>query len=337
MASNSTTPAEALELYLTERTAEGLSDSTIYSHENRLSKFIDWCDETGVESMSEIDGLSIHQFRAWRSEGIKKVTLKTQLDTLRVFIRFCERVEIVEEDLAEKIPSIELSKAENSSDTMLDADRASHILDHLEQWKYCSRPHVQFVLLWRLGCRLGALRSLDVRDIHLNEQYVSFRHRPETGTPLKNGLDGERDAAISPETAGLLADWIDERRPDVTDEHGRTPLVATDNGRVSRQSVRRVCYAYTRPCKVGKDCPHGRSEDDCKAANYSYGCECPDSVSPHPLRRGSITHWLSSGVDDTMVSGRMDVSPDVIEDHYDQRSEREKMEARRQFLENVRD
>lgn len=37
---------------------------------------------------------------------------------------------------------------------------------------------------------------------------------------------------------------------------------------------------------------------------------------------------------DKMVSDRANVSPEVIEQHYDRRSEREKMEQRREYLDN---
>jgi hypothetical protein len=36
-----------------------------------------------------------------------------------------------------------------------------------------------------------------------------------------------------------------------------------------------------------------------------------------------------------MVSDRCDVSPDILEEHYDQRSELEKMEQRRAYLDNI--
>lgn len=331
-----TTPEEAIEMYLTARRTDGLADSTLYTHEKRLRKFVEWCDETGVEAMEDVDGLSVHKYKNWKSKGIKPVTLKSYIDTLRVFIRFCERIELVDDGLAEKIDSIALSREQNRSETTIDAERAQHAIEYMGRWEYCSRQHVTVTLLWRLGCRLGALRALDLQDVDLQERFVEFKHRPETGTPLKNKKAGERTAAITRDTAELLRDWISEKRPDMECEHGRDALLTTQNGRISRQCIRRTTYAKTRPCELGQGCPHGRSPDDCRATEHSRAYECPSSVSPHPFRRGAITHWLTKGVDQPVVSGRMDVTADVIEQHYDSRSEREKMEARRQFLDAVK-
>lgn len=332
------TPAEAVELYLDERETEDVAALTLQSHRSRLSFFIEWCEGEGnIESMQDVTGLDIHKWRSWRSKQISKVTLKTHLDTLRVFLRFCERLELVDEGLADKVDSIALSRGEDARDVMLEADTAREMLDHLEKFKYGTRQHVQLAVAWHTGARLGALRALDVRDYHAADQYLSIRHRPETETPLKNGREGERDIAVSDSITRLLDDWLETQRPEVTDEYGREPLLATDNGRVSVGTIRRTTYAWTRPCEIGLGCPHGRDENDCEATLYGKSYTCPSSVSPHPVRRGAITHWLRRGVDEHTVSGRMDVSPDVIDAHYDGRTEREKMETRRRFLEVVDD
>jgi hypothetical protein len=60
-----------------------------------------------------------------------------------------------------------------------------------------------------------------------------------------------------------------------------------------------------------------------------------NAVSPHAIRRGSITHFLRNDVPVEIVGDRMDVSRDVLADHYDQRSAEVKLEQRRDYLENV--
>lgn len=75
--------------------------------------------------------------------------------------------------------------------------------------------------------RRGAAQALDLEDYHRDEQYLEVVHRPDSGTPLKNGDGGERLVAVSDGVADLLTDWIDEQRPAITDDNGRQPLLAT--------------------------------------------------------------------------------------------------------------
>lgn len=63
--------------------------------------------------------------------------------------------------------------------------------------------------------------------------------------------------------------------------------------------------------------------------------KCPESVSPHAVRRGGITHWLQQDVPMRVVGDRANVSQDVLDAHYDRRSEREKAEQRREYLDHV--
>jgi hypothetical protein len=58
-------------------------------------------------------------------------------------------------------------------------------------------------------------------------------------------------------------------------------------------------------------------------------------VSPHSIRRGSITHFLSQDVPVEIVGDRMDVSRDVLDKHYDKRSEEVKLEQRRGYLDKI--
>ncbi len=331
------TPQEALNLYLQEKQTE-LSDATIYSHNSRLGHFLRWCDERDIDNLNTLTGRDLHRYKLWRrNEGnLRPATVKTQMDTLRVFIRWCEVVDAVTPDLSTKVQSPSLAPGENARDVMLDTEQADAVISHLEKYEYASLPHVTLLLLWHTMMRRGAAHALDVEDYDPNEQLLSVTHRPETDTPIKNGHDGERLVALNGWVCQVLDDWIADQRPDVTDDYGREPLLATAQGRVHYGTIQGYVYAYTRPCVYTGECPHDRTLNTCEATvKKQDASKCPSSVSPHAVRRGAITHWLHRDVPPRVVSDRANVSQAVIDEHYDRRTEREKMEQRRQFLDEV--
>jgi len=331
------TPEQALEYYLDHRARE-VSDATLRSHESRLSIFIGWCDDNDIDNLNHLTGRTLHEYRLWRRNyngGLKPVSEKTQMDTLRVFIRFVETIDGVRQNLSEKVQSPNLSSKENVREVMLTRDHAEAILDYLSTYEYATRAHVVMALEWNTMMRRGAVRALDVQDYNSDEQALEIHHRPETDPTLKNKEDGERVVALQLDHCDLLDDWIKHQRPDVTDDYGREPLVATEHGRIHSSSVTKIVYNWTRPCIIGEDCPLSRDPRECEAAHYGVAHECPESVSSHAVRRGSITYNLESDVPAEVVSGRANVGPDVLDKHYDQRSERTKMEQRRKYLQNL--
>jgi hypothetical protein len=124
-------------------------------------------------------------------------------------------------------------------------------------------------------------------------------------------------------------------RHEVTDEYGREPLITTRDGRPTGDTIYRIVNRATQPCEYG-ECPHDRDPDECEARGAnSYASKCPSSYSPHEIRRGSITHHLAEDVAPEIASERMDVSLDVLYNHYDARTEREKMNVRKDALEDT--
>lgn len=329
-------PETALELYLADRANE-LAEATLYSHESRLSHFVSWCDEQDITNLNDLTGRKLHRYRLHRREdgNLSVASEKTQMDTLRVFIRWLEQVDGVEKDLSTKVRSPSLSPEQNTRHVMLDSEQATEVLSHLEKYEYATFGHITIALLWHSMMRIGAAHAIDIADYHPDEQYMEIHHRPETGTPIKNKEDGERLIALSSQLCELLDDWIANRRPAVTDEYGREPLLATQQGRAHRTTIRGYCYRVTRPCEFGKECPHSRDPNDCEATNRDSAYDCPSSVSPHAVRRGSITNSLNSNMPETATSDRANVTQSVLEQHYDRRTKREKMEQRRKYLEDI--
>ena len=77
------------------------------------------------------------------------------------------------------------------------------------------------------------------------------------------------------------------------------------------------------------------NQEDCEATEQGRESKCSSSITPHPIRRGSITHYLKEDIPETAVSGRANINQSVIDQHYDRWMQRMKMEQRRQYLDHL--
>jgi site-specific recombinase XerD len=329
--------AEAKEMYLEQRKQE-VSESTIQAHHYRLKHFVRWCEQVEkLDNLNSLTGRDLQRYKMWRrGDGdLNNVTLVTQLSTLRVFIKWCERVDAVEDGLHDKILMPSLSKHEDQRDAMLDFEAADQLLSYLRNAESATRTHALIEVLWHTGMRIGAAQSLDLGDYDSEEMYLELRHRPATGTRLKNKIDGERFVGLSANVCDALDMYLRYNRVEIEDDNSREPLFTSKYGRPAKSSLRDSIYRISRPCVYTGECPHNREIDSCEAMERNKASKCPSSVSPHAIRRGSITHHLSKDVPEKVVGDRMNVSLDVLEKHYDRRTEKQKSNQRRGYLEDV--
>ncbi|TKX46357.1 site-specific integrase [Halorubrum sp. SD690R] len=335
------TPEEAVERYIQERKAN-LSDSTIYNYQSNLGSFTEWCDyQSHIDHIGDIDQFDISDFKMNRrdDDGVADTTLYNVMVALRTFIKWCESKGLVD-DLSENIMLPDRGRASRTE--TIDPEAAEQILNYLDKYEYATYPHVLFAIMWDAGLRIGAIRSLDLDDYHSAEAYVELHHRPgpgsteslnkDRGTPLKNDKDSEREVNLHDWVAEITDDYIAGPRNGLTDNAGRKPLLTTSKGRPARTTLRRQIRGMTRPCCYTNECPIDREIETCEATEWDKAAKCPEGVKPHSIRRSAITYWLNEGHSKELVSDRMDVSPDVLEEHYDQRTEGEKREVRRELF-----
>jgi site-specific recombinase XerD len=329
-------PEEAVEQYLESR--HDVTESTLDNHDYRLGYFVEWANLTGLGSLDKLDGYDLQQYKNWRvnETDCNLVTIEQHLHTLRVFLRWAESSNLVREGTADNVVIPNVSSQDKARDIAISSERANQIIDYLVEYQWARTSHLVFHLLWHCGMRRSGLRALDVGDWHPDEQYLEIVNRSETGTRLKLGDDGERNVTVTDERlADAIDSYIDGRRPEVTDDHGRKPLLASNQGRYHYQSLTKIAYKVTRPCWYGVECPHDRDPEECDATEYSNYSSCPSSVSAHPLRRSSITHHLSEDIPTKICSERMSVSPQTLDLHYDARSKEEKRQNREQYLNDL--
>ncbi len=250
------------------------------------------------------------------------------MDTLRVFVRWCEDYNHLETDMTAAVKSPSLDKHDGVDLDAIAIPRAIRIQEYLRKYEYAKREHVVYELIWHATLRNCTVHSLDVSDFDRADQTLKIRHRPDEGTGLKKQYDSERDINLADDVAEIVADWIDDQRPDVTDEYGRKPLIAWESGRPPRQSVAKDIYWTTTPSYIGEEC----SCDECEATSANNAHLCNDSVSPKRVRKASITYHLDQGWPDQVVADRADNSVDIIRKHYDTADPDEKAARRRKFM-----
>jgi site-specific recombinase XerD len=307
------------------------ADQTVAGYQGRLKHFVEWCEDEGYESLRELGGWQVDSYENHRrGNDLAAITLKNELITLRQFFEYAARLGLASESLPEKVDLPDVSAEDQVNEVILEEEQALALLDAFRDGgagQY-GRSHAFLELAWFTGARLGGLRSLDLRDLHLDAGYVEFRHRPEEGTPLKNGADGERAVGISEHVADALRGYIRSRRIDKTDEYGRSPVFTTNYGRASLNTFRTTAYYATVPCRYTA-CPHGEEQATCDYFSIKDSSQCPSSRSPHRIRSGSITWQLNRGMPTDVVAERVNASVDIIEAHYDQADEVTQFEQRR--------
>ena len=324
--------SEGIERFLNYR-EPSVRESTFYNARTRLRFFEEWADERGIEDLNELSGRDLADFVAWRQDDLAAVTMQKQLSTIRQALRWWADIEAVPEGLAEKVHAPDVADGDEARDIHLEQERARAIIEYLDRYQYASREHVIMALLWRTGMRRGALRSLDLRDLRPDDEAVVLKHRPggEANTKLKNGEAGERWVYLGPQTFGVVEEYVEKHRHDVTDKEGREPLITSMYGRPTGDTIYRWVNTLTHPCVYGEGCPHDRDPETCEATS-EYPARCPSARSPHAIRRGHITAYLNEDTPPETVSERCDVALETLYQHYDARTPREKMDVRREQL-----
>jgi site-specific recombinase XerC len=280
-------PEEAVESYIDAK-KNNVSDATVQNYSYRLERLVEYLERNDIDDVSEVTPETVERFKEKRLSHaeVGEYTVRQQIRTVRDFLRWLEHKEILEQTVSNSV-AIPDSDTEESATEPIDPEKAEAVVEYLYKFEYASMDHIIFHTIWETGVRLGTLLAFDVSDWDSYGRVLKARHRPNTETPLKNGRAGERNITVTDDRlAEALDDWIEVSRPNVTDDYGRKPLVATSHGRASKTTVRRSVGKVVQPCRWDNDCPHGEEIQTCEYREGNLS-DCPSSESPRTVRKGS--------------------------------------------------
>ncbi|SET54674.1 site-specific integrase [Natrinema hispanicum] len=324
------TLSEQFDRYLSRR--KNRSPATRGQYHRTIPDFIDFSEDHGVTHPA---GISVKLVEGYidklELEYDLDATILTHTKNVRAWLRWLARRNYCEEGVYRLLDKKELGLSLKARDETIPEETAAASIQRLRQRRRGSSMHSLMELGWNGGPRIGDIHSADLQDFDPDNNTLRFRHRPETGTRLKNGSedddtpgDGERDIVIKDCTVEAIQLYIDTERPDVTDDYGRRPLFATSYGRASRSTLRRWIYEATS-CHWAPETSDGPT---CDGSCDPDSNVCPQSYYPHAIRRGAIVNQLSGGLRRDLASDRFNVSENVLRKHYDTRSKQQKKEDR---------
>lgn len=320
----------AVERYLQSRSGD-ITESSIDTYRKQLRVFGYWCVDNGIYHVGNIGPVDLIDWKDDRRQEVKKTTLQNDMKSVNDMLAFYERIDVVDDGMSTVLDpdDLNLDREDRISDVQFPVDSIHAALDHWNAVDPYRRDRAVFSTLWDTGARTSGLRALDVDDFDRREGTLTFKNRPHSGTRLKNKQEGERVVNLTDTTTDVLATYIDEHRvecvetvdvskdvvheveAEIVEENEdtvtveREPLFSTRFGRMAKSSYNRVCE---------------------RAADIVG--ESDRKRSPHTVRKARIGDLLSQGWDIQDVSGRCDVGPKTLRQHYDVREENEKAAAR---------
>ncbi len=321
-----------------KRRARTHSPATITQYKRTITDFIDFADQIGVVNTNNVSALLADQYIAHLFDRFESdATILTYTKNIRAWLKWLYNRGLIEKSTYKLFNKKDLGLSPKARDDTISEDVIQDILNELHQKRRASPMTALLNLIWNTGIRIGGAQSLDVVDFDLESNTLHIRHRPESGTRLKNGNqddgsegDGERDVLLHPRVAEILNLYIQATRPNVTDEFGRDPLFATSYGRASTSTLRRWIYKATScqwTSEQISDACDGTCNPDSDVCTYSY--------YPHAIRRGAIVSQLRNGLDMDDTVMRFNVSRSIIAKHYDTRSKSQLKEDRADAVKNA--
>lgn len=284
--------ATACEEYLAHLAVErNLSRNTVAAYRRDLESYRSFLSERGVWSTSEVARSDVEDHIAKKRDGgAADASVNRALSAIKGFHRFLVREGI---EVNHPTAPIRLPRTDQRLPSVISIDRVASLLDQdFPQTAAGERDHALLEVLYGCGLRASELVGLDVRDLHLDEEYLRVvgkgskeRIVPITGTArsalLRYVLHGARTELQGHARSGSVSPAV---------------FLNARGSRLSRQSVHAICERYGRAVGI-------------------------EGLHPHALRHSFATHMLAGGADLRVLQellGHADIATTQVYTHLDQ-------------------
>ncbi len=275
------------------RIERGYSEHTLAAYECDLHQFSTFLTDQGIERWSELDASLLEGFFAWLgAQSYKTTSMSRKLASVRSFLHFLFREEVLHSDLAEHVHQPKVGQRLPKALPEADVQSLLEAVRRAGDTPTGLRDIALLELLYATGLRVSELVALNVNDLNLT-----------TGTLRCTGKGNKERELPLYKTAVLALDrYLREGRIFLQRNAEETALFLNRNGRrLTRQGVWAILRQYARAASL-------------------------EALTPHTLRHTFATHLLDGGADLREVQhflGHSSITSTQIYTHVSNRRKRE--------------
>lgn len=353
-------PDWVFDKFIKQRRADGNAESGLQSYRSAWGQFEEWMEEEGHTYLTDLSPRFPGRHDGWivshDEYEKKKLSRAVHLSRIKTVARFAQSrgwidPSDVPDDEAWDEVKPEVNDGEKIRSDPLPPERGEEIAKWVRANHFGGRAHVLWLLLFRYGFRVSAIRALDRDDLVLTKPddwpegrefnpHLRLKDRPELGgeeddgLPLKNKREelAGRKVLLEQEHVEVFRHYVENssdegatetrKEYEEPDKYGLYGLVTGEqNPRLSARTIRDRTHWLTCPTTYGDEClcdgcreyraEHGRNPYPSKVWKY-----CNETRSPHQVRHGAITSLLDNNKHHT-ISHNVGTSIDTIRDVYD--------------------
>ena len=221
-----------------------LSPLTCKHYRRDLNALVDYCDEIGRRTWTELDSEDFRSFSGTSfRRGLSARSIQRRLSAARTFFRYLLREKHAKKNPVESVPAPKHGKRLPEN---LDADRMAKLLEIPGDSPIVDRDRAILELLYSSGLRLAELVDLNLGDVDSSDATVRV-----TGKGNK-----DRIIPVGRKALAALASW-QKSRASMADPDEKALFVSNRGQRLSHRSVQaRVTYWAKRQGIDSKVYPH---------------------------------------------------------------------------------
>ncbi|MAT59571.1 MAG: site-specific tyrosine recombinase XerD [Ignavibacteriae bacterium] len=267
---------------------KNLSENSIQSYRNDLSKLLNFAESEKVNDLNEIDFPLIRKFfEIQKKEGVSSGTTARYRSSLKGFFKYLSKNQYIEKNPVDKLASTKISRKLPSYLTFNEIELILDKINHADI-PLGLRDKAMLEIAYSCGLRVSELINLKISDLFFNEEVIRV-----IGKGSKQRLVPIGTSAIN-----WVTEYLKFSRPILENKIKSANIVFLNKRgtKLSRMGIWKILDKYAKEAGITKD------------------------VHPHVLRHSFATHLIEGGADLRAVQemlGHSDISTTQIYTHID--------------------